>query len=109
MSIPTTEDLLFPMLQFLQNGDIRTLKETVAYLATKFRMSGKDIEELQPSGRQTKFEKKVGWARYYLGKVGYIKTIQRGTFVITKLGIKRLRNEMAEISMREVNNIIEEK
>lgn len=106
MPIPSSGNLLLPMLEFVKNGKTRTLKETVRHLADVFKLSNKDLEELQPSGRQTKFEKRVGWARYYLGKAGYIRTVGYGSFVITKSGLDMLQNKKAKILVSEIEEII---
>ncbi|WP_027060640.1 restriction endonuclease [Mesorhizobium loti] len=37
-------------------------------------------------GGQSKFENKVGWARFYLAKAGLIATEQRGVWVLTEKG-----------------------
>jgi restriction system protein len=39
-------------------------------------------------GGQSKFENKVGWARFYLAKGGFIDTEQRGVWVLTETGRK---------------------
>lgn len=102
MSIPTSESLLLPLLRFVRDGETRTLKEALSHLANLLDLSNKVLEELQPSGVQTKFEKRVGWARYYLGKAGYIRTVQRGKFAITKLGLEVLRNKSTTISIAQI-------
>lgn len=48
-------------------------------------MPREEIEELTKAG-QSKFENKVGWARFYLAKAGLIDTEQRGVWVLTEKG-----------------------
>jgi restriction system protein len=105
MSIPTIESLLIPLLIFTKNGETRTLKGATIHLASLLKLSDKDLSELQPSGVQTKFEKRVGWARYYLGRAGYIRSVRRGEFSITKRGLEILQNKSAHISLTEIGQI----
>ena len=86
MTIPTTTTLLLPILSLAADGQEHTLKETIAKLADELQLSDEDRSQLQPSGRQTKFEKNVAWARLYLDRAGLIQSTGRGKYRITPLG-----------------------
>lgn len=49
-------------------------------LAIKLGVTEQEQLELLPSGRQRRYDNRVGWARTYLNKAGLIKTIRRGVY-----------------------------
>jgi len=56
-------------------------------------------------GGQSKFENKVGWARFYLAKAGLIDTEQRGVWVLTEKGREaNLTHEEAYELFREIHD-----
>ena len=92
MAIPTVESLLLPVLKFLSNGEPHSLKEVTSFLANELNLSEVELTELQPSGRQTKFEKRVGWAKYHLQKADLIEGNPRSPFRITDRGLRLLKD-----------------
>ena len=53
-------------------------------------ISESDRNEMLPSGKQSLFDNRVGWARTYLDKAGLVETPQRGKYRITDKGLKAL-------------------
>lgn len=51
-----------------------------------------------PSGQQTIFDNRVGWARTYLKKAGVLETTRRGYYRITERGERILRQNSSEIN-----------
>jgi restriction system protein len=90
VSIPTTRNLMLPLLRIAGDEKEHTLRESIAILAEHFNLTEEERRELQPSGKQTKFEKRVGWARMYLTKLDLIKPVSRGCFVVTQFGLETL-------------------
>ncbi len=60
-------------------------KEVYAWIAEHHDIPKVEIEGTTKGG-QSKFENKVGWARFYLAKAGMIDTEQRGVWVLTEKG-----------------------
>ncbi len=60
-------------------------KEVYAWIIDHHEVSKSEIEETTKGG-QSKFENRVGWARFYLAKAGLIATEQRGVWVLTESG-----------------------
>ena len=52
------------------DGGDHTLKELKSGVVKAFHLSEEDLAQLLPSGRQTYFANRVGWARTYLKKAG---------------------------------------
>lgn len=86
MPIPKYYEMHKPFLEYLKDGRPHTLKELKGQVAHYFHLSDSDLAELLPSGRQTVFVNRIGWARTYLKKAGLIDSPARATFVITADG-----------------------
>lgn len=86
MPIPKYYEMHKPFLEYLQDGQPHTLKELKVQMASYFHLSDSDLAELLPSGRQTVFVNRIGWARTYLKKAGLIDSPARATFIITAGG-----------------------
>ena len=55
-------------------------------IAVRLNLSEADLEELVPSGQQTRFYNRVTWAKTYLKKAGLVTYPSRGHFVATDRG-----------------------
>ena len=60
-------------------------KEVFEWIAKHHQIPKAEIEGTTKGG-QSKFENKVGWARFYLAKAGLIETEQRGVWVLSEKG-----------------------
>jgi len=105
MSIPSTANLLRPLLELISKKDEISLKDATIALGEKLELEEEYLRELQPSGRQTKFEKRVGWAKHYLGKAGLVESETRGYFSITPLGRRILKKQPDFLSIRNLEII----
>ena len=99
VAIPKYYEMHKPFLEFLKDGQTHTLKELKSYVSTCFALSEEDLAELLPSGRQTVFTNRIGWARTYLKKAGLIDSPARATFVITDEGKRVLHNNPSVIDV----------
>ena len=62
-------------------------------------MSIEALSERLPSGTQSAFDNRMGWARTYLFKAGLIERPRRATYAITETGKKLLANPPSEIDV----------
>ena len=77
-----------PVIDGLRDlGSSAKPREVYAWIAEKHSVPKEEIEGTTKGG-QSKFENKVGWARFYLAKAGLIDTEQRGVWVLTEQGRK---------------------
>ena len=90
MAVPKFFEFFEAFLQVLQDGELHTAKEVKNSIAEQMNISGTDLAEMLPSGRQTTFGNRVMWARTYLNKAGLIETPSRGRYRITKAGSEAL-------------------
>lgn len=68
MSIPDFQTIMLPFLRVMSDGQEHSIQELTDLLAKEFSLSNEELRELLPSGKQTVFYNRVGWARTYLTK-----------------------------------------
>jgi restriction system protein len=98
MSVPDYETFMLPLLQLASDQKEHTLSVAYDTLAAQFNLTESERNDMLPSGRQSRFENRVGWARTYLKKAGLIDSAGRGKFRITQRGVDVLKSEPAHIA-----------
>lgn len=86
MAVPKYDELMKPLLIAVSDGETYKMKDVTALLAEQLNLSSDDLAEMLPSGRQTVFKNRVGWAKTYLKKAGLLESPARATIVITNAG-----------------------
>ncbi len=86
MTMPTYEEIMLPFLQRLADGQVHSFKELNQELADDMQMDEEERTRQYPSGLQSIFYNRVGWARTYLKKALLIEAIAAGQFRITERG-----------------------
>jgi restriction system protein len=100
MAIPDYQTIMLPLLQFLSDKIEHSLRETIDNLEIKFKLSDDEKKQLLPSGSQTIFENRVGWARTYLKKALLLEPVRRGFFQITQRGLSILSTNPNKIDAK---------
>jgi restriction system protein len=88
MAVPKYDELMKPLLMAVKNGEVYKIKDVTAASAQQLHLSSEDLSEMLPSGRQTVFRNRVGWANTYLKKAGLLDSPVRASVVITDAGRK---------------------
>lgn len=91
MPIPDYQSIMLPLLKFAGDGQEHSLRETIEAIADEFDLTDQERSELLPSGQQSVFDNRVGWARTYMKKAGLLETTRRGYYRITERGQEVLR------------------
>jgi len=91
---------MLPLLQLASDGQEHSVHEYVDKLAIHFNLSEQDINEMLPSGKQTTFYNRVGWARTYLAKSGLLEMPRRSYYRITERGRQVLKSNPPRIDMK---------
>ena len=86
MAVPKYDELMKPLLVAVSDGETYKVKDVTALLAEQLNLSSDDLAEMLPSGRQTVFRNRVGWAKTYLKKAGLLDNPARATIAITNAG-----------------------
>lgn len=97
MAIPDYQTIMLPLLKLLNDGREHTLNELIELLAQQFGLTDEERKELLPSGRQYKFDNRVGWARTYMKKAGLLESTGRGKVCITAKGLEALNRNLPSI------------
>ncbi|HVN14183.1 MAG TPA: winged helix-turn-helix domain-containing protein [Anaerolineales bacterium] len=77
MTIPDFQTIMLPMLKAANDGKEHTVHDFVDILAKEFKLTQEDLNEFLPSGKQTRFFNRVGWAKTYLSKSGLLAMSRR--------------------------------
>ena len=91
---------MLPLLQFASDGKEHHFKDAVNALGQQFKLTEEERNKFLPSGQQTVFTNRVGWARTYLKKAGLLSTPRRSYLMITERGRAVLRENPKEINVR---------
>jgi restriction system protein len=100
MAIPDFQTLMLPVLKFFQDGEEYSIHEILDSLAKQYSLTDEELNQLLPSGKQTMFYNRVGWARTYLSKSGLLEMTRRSYYKITDRGREVLASNPARIDMK---------
>jgi restriction system protein len=95
--MPDYESPVLPLLSALADGEeheVATLRDRIA---ASRNLTDTDRAELLPSGKQSMFDNRIGWAKFYLDKAGLVVSTRRGVYKITDLGRQALGQEPSRI------------
>jgi restriction system protein len=91
--------MMLPLLVMAGDGLDHSLAEARDHLATVFSVSAAERSELLPSGRQSRFDNRVAWARSYIGQAALLTAPKRGYFRITGRGLQVLSTSPPRIDI----------
>ncbi len=97
--IPKFNEIMKPMLELLKDGNIYHQRDIIEKLAEHFKLTPEERNELLPSGQQSVFDNRVGWAKTYLLKALLIDSPKRGYIQITERGEKVLEENPESIDV----------
>jgi restriction system protein len=100
MAVPGYEKFMLPMMEIVSDQREHAVSEVRDKLAEYFQLAEEDLRELLPSGKQTVFYNRVGWAKTYLQKAKLLESLRRGYFQITKRGLEVLKEKPQEIDRK---------
>ncbi len=101
MAIPDYQTIMLPLLQLCSQtvGEIST-RAAVEALEKTFKLTDAERRQLLPSGTQSAFVNRVGWAATYMKKAGLLTPTRRGFYRITEAGRKLLKSNPSRIDGR---------
>ena len=100
MPIPTYNQMLLPMLEFIKNGKPYTMSQTVDYMADYYQLTPEERVLMIPSGQSSYIRGRTGWCRTYLHKAGLIFLPERGYIQITQQGLDVLAEKPKFIDVK---------
>lgn len=90
---------MLPLLRHVAAQGSCTLREATEAMANHYKLSDDERHELLPSGKQSTFANRVGWAKTYLVKSGSLRAQKRATVEVTERGQQILANPPAQITI----------
>ena len=101
MAVPDYQSLMLPLLRFAggKKDEIST-GEAVEVLAKELGLTDEDLKEMLPSGIQSAFVNRVGWASTYMKKAGLLEATRRGYYRITSRGQELLKKQPKAINVK---------
>jgi restriction system protein len=104
MAVPDYQSVMLPLLKFAaQKGTETSTSEAVEALAKRLRLNEDDLKEMLPSGIQSTFVNRVGWASTYMKKAGLLEATRRGFYQVTERGMDLLNNQPKTINVKLLN------
>lgn len=100
MAVPDFQSLTLPLLKVAADGQEHSMSEARELLASEFKLDQRDLEELLPSGRQSKFSNRVAWTKVYLQQAGLLLSPKRGSFQISERGREVLKSPPSRIDIK---------
>lgn len=101
MPVPDYQTLMRPVLAQHTGGGVRSRRAVRDGVAAEFELGDEELEELLPSGRQSRFHNRVNWAVVYLVRAGLLRSPRRGSTEITSRG-----EEMLQAHPDRIDNLI---
>jgi len=100
MPIPDFQTIMLPLLRCFSDGQDHSTQELLDILGEEFSLTQEELNALLPSGKQTIFYNRVGWARTYLTKAGLLEMSRRSYYRITERGRQVLSRNPSRIDMK---------
>jgi restriction system protein len=101
MAVPDYQSVMLPLLRFAgEKNDETSTGEAVETLSKEFRLTDEELKEMLPSGIQSTFVNRVGWASTYMKKAGLLEATRRGYFKITPRGQELLKKQPKAINVK---------
>jgi restriction system protein len=98
MSVPDYQTIMLPLLQHCAKiGSEVSANDIIDPLSAFFKLTEEDLKELLPSGSQSSFANRVGWASTYLKKAGLLESTKRGFCKITIRGKELISKNLTRI------------
>src|SRR5689334_17428737 len=86
VAVPSYQDFMLPILRILSDGNQHRISDLYDEVAQATGLGDVDRAEMLASGKQTRFENRVGWAKTYLQKAGLVESPKRGSCFLTERG-----------------------
>jgi restriction system protein len=97
--IPDFQKIMFPLLNFLGDGQAHALSDVMDSMTKYFKLSEGDLRIKVPSGQMGLFKNRVAWAISYLKNAGLIFYPKRAVYQVTEVGKKALGENIDYINI----------
>jgi len=98
MTLPTVPQIMLPLLQHVQDGEVYTVRGLKDVLADTMDLTDADRALMLESKPQSKFHNRIAWAKAHIERAGLLNMVRRGHFTISERGKQVLAEQPTEIS-----------
>ena len=106
--IPDYQSLMLPLLKFISNEQVHSIKDTIESLAKEFKLSEEELNQWLPSKSQKTFYNRVYWAKAHLKMAGTVENISKGQFKITNRGSEILKENPSFVNVKYLTEKFED-
>lgn len=108
MAVPTQKRLHRPILEIVhERKSVVSRVQISQNLENRFALTETDLQEMVPSGVQTRFDNRVYWALSYLKRAGLMRAESPGRFTITASGTALLGEITGDIETSYLQTLID--
>jgi restriction system protein len=100
MSIPDFQTMMLPFLGFFKDEKEHSIREITSSIVNHYKLSQVEIEELIPSGRQTRLVNRVSWVCVHFQHAKLIEKVRRGIYKITDRGLSLSNKNLDKIDLK---------
>jgi restriction system protein len=100
VAIPDFQTLMRPLMVLLEDGQEWPARSIRDALATQFELTPDELEERLPSGRDSTFRNRVGWALTHIYQAGLVDRPRRAIYRLNDRGRKLLAVEPLRVDLR---------
>jgi restriction system protein len=103
MAVPDFQSFFKPLLDFAADNKEHSMKEARDAVEKAMTLSKADMEEMLPSGTQTRFDNRVAWAKSYFVQAKVLDSPRRGHFRVTPRGLELHKQGHKRIDVKILN------
>src|SRR5438046_1151147 len=102
MAIPTYDQIMLPLLQTLEDGQLHTRRELSKRMADQFQLTPEERASMLPSTRVTRISHRTGWAAFGLRRAGLADNPVEGSLQITAEGKQFLATKPSKLTSKDL-------
>lgn len=99
-NIPDYQTLMLPLLKKASDGKEHKMRDLTELIAKDFSLTDEELSVVIPSGTQSLFYNRVGWAKTYLKKACLVENVGKGVIRITARGQQFLKENPKKIDAK---------
>ncbi|MBR4350080.1 MAG: restriction endonuclease [Bacteroidales bacterium] len=99
-NIPDYQTLMLPLLKKTSDGKEHKMRDLTELIAKEFSLTDEELSVVIPSGTQSLFYNRVGWAKTYLKKACLVENVGKGVIRITARGRQFLKENPKKIDAK---------
>ena len=107
MVMPKYNEIMAPLLHYLEKKDKESIKDINEHLKNHFKLSKEEMDEKTPNGSKILFESRCEWARFYLKKANLIESTKKKYIIITDTGKEIAKSHTEPFNKKTLREIPE--